>query len=117
MQVQEKSTGSVNFSIGYSTTEVIVGSISLQERNFLGKGYDVKINTSGSWYRQNVTFSFTNPYFLGSPVSAGFDVFATNLDNQQESNYNSQALGFALRTGFRIDENSGISAQVRLHLA
>ena len=107
--VQEKSTGSVNFSIGYSTTEVIVGSISLQERNFLGKGYDVKINTSGSFYRQNVTLSFTNPYFMGSPVSAGFDIFATNVDNQQQSNYNSQALGFALRTGFRIDENSGIS--------
>ena len=109
VQVQEKSTGSVNFSLGYSTTEVIVGSISLQERNFLGKGYDVKVDTSGSWYRQNVTFSFTNPYFLGMPLSAGFDVFATNVDNQEESNYNSQMLGFALRTGFRLDENSGVS--------
>jgi outer membrane protein insertion porin family len=109
VQVQEKSTGSVNFSIGYSTSDIIVGSISLQERNFLGKGYEVNVNTSGSWYRQNVTFSFTNPYFMGLPVSAGFDVFATNVDNQNESNYNSQMLGFALRSGFRIDENSGIA--------
>ncbi|WP_161957390.1 outer membrane protein assembly factor BamA [Aestuariivirga litoralis] len=109
VQVQEKSTGSVNFSIGYSTADKIVGSISLQERNFLGKGYDVKVDTSGSWYRQNVTFSFTDPYFLGSPVAAGFDIFATNVDNQNESNYNSQMLGFALRTGFRLDENSGVS--------
>lgn len=109
VQVAEKSTGAINFSIGYSTTEVIVGSISLQERNFLGKGYDVKVDTSGSWYRQNVTFSFTNPYFLGMPISAGFDVFATNVDNQEESNYNSQMLGFALRTGFRLDEYSGVN--------
>jgi len=109
VQVQEKSTGSVNFSLGYSTTDIIVGSISLQERNFLGKGYDVKVDTSGSWYRQNVTFSFTNPYFMGLPLSAGFDVFATNVDNQNESNYNSQMLGVALRTGFRIDENSGVT--------
>ncbi|MCA3554082.1 outer membrane protein assembly factor BamA [Aestuariivirga sp.] len=107
--VQEKSTGSVNFSIGYARQERIVGSISLQERNFLGKGYDVKVNISGSWYRQNVTLSFTDPYFMGLPVSAGFDVFATNVNNQQESNYNSQMLGFALRTGFRIDEYSGIN--------
>ncbi|MCA3562568.1 MAG: outer membrane protein assembly factor BamA [Aestuariivirga sp.] len=107
--VQEKSTGSVNFSLGYARQEKIVGSVSLQERNFLGKGYDVKVNVSGSWYRQNVTLSFTDPYFMGLPVSAGFDVFATNVDNQQESNYNSQMLGFALRTGFRIDEYSGIS--------
>ncbi|WP_374333024.1 outer membrane protein assembly factor BamA, partial [Aestuariivirga sp.] len=86
VQVQEKSTGSINFSLGYSTTDIIVGSVSLQERNFLGKGYNVKVDTSGSWYRQNVTFSFTNPYFMGLPLSAGFDVFATNVDNQNESN-------------------------------
>jgi outer membrane protein insertion porin family len=109
VQVQEKSTGSVNFSIGYSTSEVIVGSVSLQERNFLGKGYDVKVDTSASWYRQNVNFSFTNPWFMGMPLMAGFDVFATANNNQDQSNYNSQLIGFALRTGFRLDENSGLS--------
>ena len=109
VQVQEKSTGSVNFSIGYSTSEVIVGSISLQERNFLGKGYDVKVDTSASWYRQNVNFSFTDPWFMGLPLMAGFDVFATANNNQDQSNYNSQLLGFALRTGFRVDENSGLN--------
>lgn len=109
VQVQEKSTGSVNFSIGYSTSEVIVGSISLQERNFLGKGYDVKVDTSASWYRQNVNFSFTDPWFMGLPLMAGFDVFATANNNQDQSNYNSQLIGFALRTGFRLDENSGLN--------
>jgi len=114
VQVQEKSTGSINFSIGYSTTDVIVGSVSLQERNFLGKGYDVKIDTTASWYRQNINFSFTNPYFMGLPIAAGIDVFATNLDNQEQSNYNSQLYGFALRTGFRIDDNSAISLKYGL---
>ncbi len=114
VEVQEKSTGSVNFSIGYSTSEYVVGSIALEERNFLGKGYDVKLNTTASWFRQNVTFSFTNPYFMDLPISAGFDVFATNADNQQESNYNSQQIGFALRTGFRLDQNSGLSLKYGL---
>ena len=114
VEVLEKSTGSVNFSIGYSTSEYVVGSIALEERNFLGKGYDVKLNTTASWFRQNVTFSFTDPYFLDLPVSAGFDVFATNADNQQESNYNSQQIGFALRTGFRLDQNSGLSLKYGL---
>jgi outer membrane protein insertion porin family len=114
VDVREKSTGSVNFSIGYSTSEYVVGSIALEERNFMGKGYDVKLNTTGSWYRQNVTFSFTNPYFMDLPVSAGFDIFATNANNQDESNYNSQQLGFALRSGFRLDQNSGISLKYGL---
>jgi outer membrane protein insertion porin family len=112
--VQEKSTGSVNFSLGYSTSEYVVGSIGLTERNFLGKGYNVNLSTTASWYRQNITFSFTNPYFMGMPVSAGFDVFVTNANNQSESNYNSQQLGFALRTGFRLDEYSGITLRYGL---
>ena len=82
VEVQEKSTGTINFSIGFSTTEYVVGSVALQERNFLGKGYNVKIDTTVSFKRQNVDFSFTNPYFLGLPLSAGFDVFATQTDNQ-----------------------------------
>jgi outer membrane protein insertion porin family len=109
VEVQEKSTGSINFSIGYSTTETIVGSISLQERNFLGKGYNVRVNASGSFRRQSVDFGFTNPYFLGLPLSAGFDVFATNTDNSEESSYTSEQIGFALRVGSRLDEYSNIN--------
>lgn len=109
VEVVEKSTGSINFSVGYSTTEYVIGSISLQERNFLGKGYNVRINASGSFKRQNVDFGFTNPYFMGMPIMVGFDVFATNTDNQDASSYTSEQLGFALRTGFRLDEYSNIN--------
>lgn len=109
VEVQEKSTGTINFSIGYSTTEQIVGSISLMERNFLGKGYNVRVNTQASFKRQSVDFGFTNPYFMGLPISAGFDVFFTNTDNRNESSYSSEQVGFALRTGFRLDEDSSIN--------
>lgn len=107
--LQEKSTGSINFSVGYSSVEYVVGSVSLEERNFLGKGYDVRINTSLSFKRQNVDFSFTNPYFMGLPISAGFDLFATKTNNQDVSSYDSKQIGGALRTGFRLDEYSSLS--------
>lgn len=109
VNVQEKSTGSITFSIGFSTTEYVVGSVSLQERNFLGKGYDVKIATQASWLRQNVDFSFTNPYFMGLPISAGIDLFATQSDNTDVSSYQSKQIGGALRTGFRLDEYSSMA--------
>ena len=114
VEVQEKSTGSINFSIGYSTTEYVVGSISLMERNFLGKGYNVRINTQASFKRQSVDFGFTNPYFMGLPISAGFDVFVTNTDNEDSSSYTSEQMGFALRTGFRLDEYSSLSLKYGL---
>ena len=109
LEVQEKSTGSINFSIGYSTVETIVGSVSLQDRNFLGEGYNVRIDTTASLKRQNIDFGFTNPYFMGLPIMAGFDVFATNTDNDDESSYTSEQMGFALRTGFRLDDSSSIT--------
>ena len=109
VEVQEKSTGSINFSIGYSTTEAVVGSVSLQERNFLGKGHDVKINTTLSFKRQQADISYTVPYFMGLPISAGVDVFATRTDNTSTSSYQSQQVGGALRTGFNLDEYSSLN--------
>lgn len=104
VDVTEKSTGAVNFSIGYSTAEAVVGGISISERNLMGRGQNVRLATQLSWKRQQVDFSFTEPYFLGMPMSAGVDAFATRSDNQDYSSYTSDQVGGALRTGFRLDE-------------
>jgi outer membrane protein insertion porin family len=114
VSVQEKSTGSINFSIGYSTAEYVVGSVALQERNFLGKGYQLNVDTTVSFKRQNVEFGFTNPYFMGLPISAGIDLFATRTDNTDVSSYESQQVGGALRAGFRLDEYSSMGFKYAL---
>ena len=107
--LQEKATGSINFSIGYSTQEAVVGSVALEERNFMGKGQNVRINTTLSFKRQEIDFGFTEPYFMGLPISAGFDLFATATDNTDVSSYKSKQVGGALRTGFRLDEYSSVN--------
>jgi outer membrane protein insertion porin family len=109
VEVAEKSTGSVTFSIGYSSVETVVGSVGLQERNLFGRGWDTKLNTSLSFKKQQVDFSFTEPYFMGMPISAGVDVFATRTDNKEASSYTSEQIGGALRTGFRLDEFSSVN--------
>ena len=114
VDVSEKSTGSLTFSIGYSSVEAVVGSVELAERNLLGRGLQVRLNTSLSFKRQQVDFSFTNPYFLGSPISAGFDAFATKTDNTLASSYSSENYGGALRTGFNLDEYSSIGLKYYL---
>lgn len=112
--VTEKSTGKISFSIGYSSVEQIVGSVELSERNLLGRGQQVKLNTTLSFKRQNIDFSFTEPYFMGMPISAGFDVFATKTDNTSTSSYESTNIGGALRTGFRLDEYSSVGFKYTL---
>jgi outer membrane protein insertion porin family len=108
VEVAEKSTGKISFSVGYSSTEKIVGSVELTERNLLGKGQYLRLNTSLSFKRQSVDFSFTEPYFMGMPLSAGIDLFATKSDNTQYSSYKSKQIGGALRTGFDLDEYSRV---------
>lgn len=112
--VQEKSTGKISFSVGYSTYEQVIGTVELSERNFMGRGQYVKLNTTLSFKRQQVDFSFTEPYFMGMPISAGFDLFATKTDNSNTSSYESTNIGFALRTGFKLDEYSSLGFKYTL---
>ncbi len=109
VEVAEKSTGSITFSVGYSSVETVVGSVGLQERNLFGRGWDAKLNTTMSFKKQQVDFSFTEPYFMGMPISAGIDLFATRTDNKDASSYTSEQIGGALRTGFKLDEFSSVN--------
>ncbi len=109
VEVEEKNTGELTFSIGYSTVETVVGAVGVSERNLFGRGWQAKLNTSLSFKKQQVDFSFTEPYFMGMPISAGIDLFANNIDNEDASSFTSQQIGGALRTGFRLDEFSSLS--------
>ncbi len=104
IDVTEKSTGTVSFAAGYSSTEQAIGSISVTERNFLGRGQYVRLGTQASFKSQQVDFSFTEPYFLGRNMSAGFDAYATRTDQTSESSFTTEQIGGALRTGFPLSE-------------
>ncbi len=110
-QVAEKSTGTLNFSAGYSTTEQVLGSVSLSERNLLGRGYFTSLATSLSFKRQSVDFSFSDPYFLDQNMSAGFNAFTVETDQQSESSFNSRETGGALQAGIPISEHARLQAR------
>jgi outer membrane protein insertion porin family len=109
--VEEKSTGTLNFAAGYSTSEAVVGSVSVTERNLLGKGQFVRLATSLSFKRQEVDFSFTEPYFLGRNLSAGIDAYATRTDQQDESSFDVRQIGGGFRLGFPLSENSRLTTR------
>lgn len=100
VNVEEKSTGELNFGAGYSTVDSVVGDISVRERNFLGRGQDVRVGLTVSPRRQQFDLGFTEPYFLDRDLSAGFDLFRRRLDLQDRSNYDLLSDGVTLRFGF-----------------
>lgn len=114
VQVQEQSTGELGFGAGYSTSEGIIGDISIKERNLFGNGQYVKLKFSGSLSRYQVDFSFTEPRFLDRNLSAGFDLFHKEIDNSDESGYKSRKTGGALRLGFPLSEELWMTTSYKL---
>ncbi len=105
VRVTEKSTGELSFGVGFSTFDGPILDVSLRERNLLGKAQDLMLGVRVSGRTQTIDLSFTEPYFLDRQLSAGFDVFKTDEDNTDESSYETNSLGFRLRSGYAISEH------------
>ena len=108
VNVEEQSTGELSFGLGYSTTNGPLGLVKISERNLLGKGQSLSLSTNLSFVTSNIVLSFTDPYFTGRPITAGFDVYDTVTQNTNStfgnSNipYNESDLGFGLRAGYDV---------------
>ena len=102
IDVQEKSTGSLSIGAGYSTSSGALAEFGVRERNLLGRGQDLSLNLRVSERQSQIDLSFTEPHFMNRDVSASFDLFSTETDNQSSSSYNTKTNGFGLRFGYPI---------------
>lgn len=105
LEVQERSTGELSFGFGVSSTESVVGDVSIRERNLGGKGQDLKLSASLSPRRQRFDLKFTEPYFLDRKLAAGFDIFNVQKDLQSRSSFDENTTGLRLRSKFDITED------------
>jgi outer membrane protein insertion porin family len=105
VMVQEQSTGELSFGAGYSTSEGVIGDVSITERNLFGNGQYLRLGLAGSFERMQVDLSFTEPRFLDRNLSAGFDLFYKQLDYQDTSGFDQRKAGGQIRLGFPIAEN------------
>ncbi len=115
VDVEDKPTGSFSIAGGYSTSDGAIGDISLSESNFLGRGQFVRIGGSLGQRSRGVEFSFTEPFFLGQRIAAGFDIYSKFADNSQTSRFTSQTTGFTLRASLPITEEFSVSPRYSLY--
>jgi outer membrane protein insertion porin family len=110
-EVEEQSTGELSLGIGFSTTDGPLADVNIRERNFLGRGQDLRIGTVVSLRSQQVDLSFTEPYFLDRNIAAGFDLFEIKTSPTQNffsgvtPPYQQFSFGGALRTGYQVTDN------------
>ena len=101
--VQEQATGDLSFAAGFSSESGPLGSITLRERNLLGRGQDLRMGFTLSGVSSQIDLSFTEPYFLDRDLSAGFDLFRTVQEND-ESSFDLERIGGTLRAGYNFRE-------------
>lgn len=105
VDVVEKSTGEFSIGAGYSTGGDTAGpSIegSITERNFLGRGQYIKLSAGGGKNSRDYSLSFTEPYFLGRRIAAGFDIYS---QTRNYSHYNNETVGATVRFGLPITDS------------
>lgn len=110
VDVVEKSTGEFSIGAGYTTGGSTPGpSIegAITERNFLGRGQFIRLSAGGGKDSRDFMLSFTEPYFLGRRIAAGFDVFR---QTRRYDDYESELTGATVRFGLPITES--ISTQL-----
>ncbi|MGD9511011.1 MAG: outer membrane protein assembly factor BamA, partial [Geminicoccaceae bacterium] len=106
----EQSTGELSFGAGYSTSEGVIGDVSISERNLLGNGQFLRLRLAGSFERFQIDLSFTEPRFLDQNLSAGFDIFHKEIDQVEESGFTSTRTGGTLRLGMPLSEELWVQA-------
>ena len=105
VEVLEQPTGELSFGAGYSTSEGVIGDISLTERNLLGNGQFLRLRLAGSVERLQIDLSFTEPRFLDRNLAAGFDIFHKDLNQTRVGAFRQMKTGGSLRLGFPVAEN------------
>ncbi|WP_296736636.1 outer membrane protein assembly factor BamA [Mesorhizobium sp.] len=113
--VVEKSTGEFSVGAGYSTGGETPGPSvegSITERNFLGRGQYIKLAAGGGKNSRDYSLSFTEPYFLGRRIAAGFDIYRST---REYSHYDTNVTGATVRFGLPI--TNSISTQLAYNIS
>ena len=118
--VEEKATGELSLSAGYSSLERFIIQAGITQRNFRGKGQELRANVDYSVYSKSVQLGFTEPYLFNKNVAVGVDIFRRDynsfnyLGDQRQTTYSQVSTGFQVRTGVPITEYWSLSARYGL---
>ena len=111
--VEDQATGSFSIAAGVSTSEGFIAEVALEETNFLGRGQTLKVSVAGGLDDRQYNLSFTDPYFLGTRISAGFDLYHTQASGRGRP-FTTENTGGAIRLGFQLTDE--LNAQVNYKL-
>ncbi|MGN6058945.1 MAG: outer membrane protein assembly factor BamA [Sphingomicrobium sp.] len=108
--VEEKPTGQLSLSGGYSSLEKAVVQLAVSQNNFMGKGQSVDASINWSYYSKSAQVGFVEPYFMDKPILVGGQLFRSDynsfnyVNSNRNTTYRQLSTGGSLRMGFPLSE-------------
>ena len=115
VEVAEQSTGDFNISGGYSTTDGLLAEVKVGERNFLGTGKTVNASVTYGQYARGIDLSASEPYFLGTRVSAGIELYGKQNNASPYQSYGSNIYGATVQFGTPLTEQLGVQYRYSIY--
>jgi outer membrane protein insertion porin family len=120
VDVEERATGQLQVSAGFSSLERFLVNLSIQQRNFRGLGQEVRAAVNYSSYSKSVELGFTEPYLFDRNIAVGFDLYRRDLNNfnffgqERRTIYSQVSTGGQIRAGIPITENISLALRYGL---
>lgn len=112
ISVTEKSTGSIQFGAGLSSSQGVVFGVTVNQNNFLGTGNRVSAQVNTGRINTVYSLSLTDPYFTPDGVSRGIDIYRRDIDTSRlrsVGSYQSSSYGGGVRFGVPLNERDSLT--------
>lgn len=114
VRVEETTTGSLGFGISYGTSAGVGANISYNESNFLGRGQAVNLTLSTVPNARALSFSITDPAYLGRDLALGLSFGLNSTTANTTSRYNTQIITFAPSLTFPVSDYGRMAVRYTL---
>lgn len=119
--VEEKATGELQLSAGFSSIENFILQGAIRQRNFRGRGQTIGLSVNYSSFSQSAQASFTEPYLFDKNISAGVDIYRRDYSNfnfaggNRNTTFEQTTTGAALRLGVPLTEYASLVGSYTLN--
>lgn len=120
--IEEKPTGELQFSAGFSSIEQFILAGSIRQRNFRGRGQTIGLSVNWSQFSRSAQVSFSDPYLFDRNISGGIDIFRRDFNqfnftnNDRNTTFQQATTGFSARAGVPLTEFMSLVGSYTLNL-
>jgi outer membrane protein insertion porin family len=121
VNVEEKSTGELQVSAGFSSLERFLVNLSITQRNFMGRGQTLTAAINYSNYSKSAEIGFLEPYVFDRNISMGGSIYRRDYNsfrftgNERDTTYQQTTTGGRVTLGVPITEYLALQTRYSLN--